>query len=117
MSFLLEKAYRRLAKVLYLQHNLFIQPKGKFDNNNIYLTIDRIDVNLSLLWMLEGKGILRACKASGVRGFVDRRPEAQFYAAVSFILVLTMPISLFDNSRTPTLRTVHEEFDEGVILR
>lgn len=89
----------------------------KFDNNNIYLTIDRIDVNLSLLWMLEGKGILRACKASGVRGFVDRRPEAQFYAAVSFILVLTMPISLFDNSRTPTLRTVHEEFDEGVILR
>lgn len=39
-----------------------------------------MDVEISLLWMLHGKGILKACKASGVRGHVDRRPEITYYA-------------------------------------
>jgi len=46
----------------------------------IYLTIDRMDVTLSLLWAGKGKGLLKECTASGVRGFVDRRFEAQFIA-------------------------------------
>lgn len=54
-----------------------------------------MDVKISLLWMLEGKGILRACKASGVRGFVDRRSEITYYQNVSSLSPHAYPSTHF----------------------
>ncbi len=39
----------------------------------IDLTIDQMDVKVSLLWMLEGKGLVESATIKGIRGTLDRR--------------------------------------------
>lgn len=40
---------------------------------DIDVTIERVDVKLSLLWLLEGRGIVEEASMVGVRGTLDRR--------------------------------------------
>lgn len=59
----------------------------------VHLTIDYVDVKLSLLWLLEGRGILKMCKASGIRGSIDRRFEGMplfLYIALIGVKVLVI---------------------------
>ncbi|KAI8887039.1 mitochondrial distribution and morphology protein family 31/32 [Backusella circina FSU 941] len=37
------------------------------------LTIDTVEIELSLIRLMEGKGIVKSCSIKGVRGFVDNR--------------------------------------------
>ncbi|EGF81116.1 hypothetical protein BATDEDRAFT_19142 [Batrachochytrium dendrobatidis JAM81] len=48
---------------------------GEVDLNWTYwdLTVDRIDVNLSLWRLLDGRGPIKEAKLKGIRGMVDRR--------------------------------------------
>jgi distribution and morphology protein 31 len=46
---------------------------GIKDSMEMDLTIDELDVKVSLLWMLEGKGMVEAMTVKGVRGVLDRR--------------------------------------------
>src|SRR5690349_19407249 len=50
-------------------------PIGEENHSIIDLTIDEIDVKLSMLWLLEGKGLVKEARIKGVRGTVDRRTE------------------------------------------
>ncbi|KYQ93205.1 hypothetical protein DLAC_05844 [Tieghemostelium lacteum] len=54
------------------------RPRGDEHLSEIQLNIKQIDVKLSLLWMLEGKGMIQECLVSGVRGIIDRRTEGVY---------------------------------------
>jgi len=58
--------------------NVSRRPRPDEHLSSIQLSIKRIDINLSLLWMLEGKGIIKECLLSGVRGLIDRRTEGVY---------------------------------------
>lgn len=49
------------------------QTCGVRDSMELDLHIDRLDVRVSLLWLLEGKGLIESCLMAGVRGTVDMR--------------------------------------------
>ncbi|OMJ28633.1 Mitochondrial distribution and morphology protein 31 [Smittium culicis] len=44
------------------------------------LKVDEVDVDLSLVRWIDGKGIVSNCKFSGIRGFVDRRHVVYDYS-------------------------------------
>jgi len=56
-------------------HNRTSADKSKLDTNftQIDLSIDQVDVKLSLLRWFDGKGIIEECQMKGVRGVVNRR--------------------------------------------
>eukprot|EP01132_Coremiostelium_polycephalum_P000830 gene830-1037_t len=58
--------------------NVSRRPRGDEHLSTIQLSIKQIDIKLSLLWMLEGRGLIQECLVSGVRGTIDRRTEG-FY--------------------------------------
>ncbi|KAF2071222.1 hypothetical protein CYY_007456 [Polysphondylium violaceum] len=58
--------------------NVSRRPRADEHLSSIQLSIKRIDIKLSLLWMLEGKGIIQECLLSGVRGLIDRRTEGVY---------------------------------------
>ena len=46
---------------------------GIKDSMEIDVSIDQLDIKVSLLWLLEGKGIVEKAYVRGVRGVMDRR--------------------------------------------
>ncbi|GAM23918.1 hypothetical protein SAMD00019534_070930 [Acytostelium subglobosum LB1] len=60
--------------------NVTVSRKPRSDEHlsSIQLSIKQIDIKLSILWMLEGKGIIQECLVSGVRGIIDRRTEGVY---------------------------------------
>eukprot|EP01133_Synstelium_polycarpum_P003798 gene3798-4379_t len=51
------------------------RPRRDEHLSSIQLSIRQVDIKLSILWLLEGRGIIKECLASGVRGIIDRRSE------------------------------------------
>jgi len=63
-------------KLIRLKHvSVVREGSEEHKQSAVHLTIDYVDIKLSLLWLLEGRGILKMCKASGIRGTIDRRFE------------------------------------------
>jgi distribution and morphology protein 31 len=49
------------------------ESSGLKDSMEIDLHFDEVDVKVSLLWMLEGKGLIESAHIKGMRGVLDRR--------------------------------------------
>lgn len=49
------------------------ESSGLKDSMEIDLHMDELDVKVSLLWMLEGKGLIESAHIKGLRGVLDRR--------------------------------------------
>lgn len=58
-----------------LERDPFVHPKGSVEHNvtAIKLDIQKLTVSVSLLWLLQGNGILKNVAADGVTGVVDQR--------------------------------------------
>lgn len=46
---------------------------GEKDIMELDLTVDEMEIKVSVLWMLEGKGLVESVNARGIRGVIDRR--------------------------------------------
>ncbi|EFA81839.1 hypothetical protein PPL_05071 [Heterostelium album PN500] len=69
----LKTGYIRLENVTVSRN-----PRADEHLSSIQLSIKQIDIKLSILWLLEGKGIIQECLVSGVRGIIDRRSEGLY---------------------------------------
>lgn len=50
-------------------------PVGEENHSVVDLTFEEVDVKLSALWMLEGRGLVKELTARAIRGTIDRRTE------------------------------------------
>lgn len=50
-------------------------PVGEENHSVIDLTVEELEVKLSLLWLLQGRGLVQEAVIKGVRGTIDRRTE------------------------------------------
>ncbi len=65
------------------------ESSGLRDSMEIDLKLDQVDVKVSLLWMLEGKGLIESASVKGVRGVLDRRKCWNIYNEAGELIPLS----------------------------
>ena len=72
-----KSTFSNLRRYLYFLSVTVYRPKPEDNENHslIDLTIDEVEVKLSAVSLLEGRGIVTELTARGMRGLLDRRTE------------------------------------------